>query len=67
MAQKHSTYRAEHKYMNGFPEETRRKAEDPSTDDRTVLKQILEKYHGRVWLGFIWLEIMNFNKMRGIS
>jgi hypothetical protein len=43
MGRKHSTYGAEHKYINGFPEETRRKVEDLSTDDRTVFKQILEK------------------------
>jgi hypothetical protein len=43
MGRKHSTYRVEHKHMNGFPGETRRKLEDPSTDGRRVFKQILEK------------------------
>jgi len=43
MGRKHSTYGAEHKYMNGFYGETRRKVEDPSTDYRTEFKQILEK------------------------
>jgi hypothetical protein len=67
MGRKHSTYGAEHKYINGFLEETRRKVEDPSTDDRTVFKQILEKQHERVWLGIIWLKIRTYNKTRGIS
>jgi hypothetical protein len=43
MGRKHSTYGVEHIYMNGFPEETRRKVKNPSTDDRTAFKQILEK------------------------
>ena len=43
MGRKHSTNGEEHKYMNSFPEEAWRKVEDPSTDDRTALKQILKK------------------------
>jgi hypothetical protein len=57
MGRKHSTYGAEHSYLNGFPEETWRKMEDPSTDERTVLKQNIENYYRRVWLGFSQLLV----------
>jgi hypothetical protein len=50
--------------MNGFPEETRRKVEDPSKDDGTIFKLILEKQHGRVWRGFNWLETRTYNTTR---
>jgi hypothetical protein len=30
---------------------------DQGTDEKLILKRILEKYGGKVWTGLIWLRI----------